>query len=636
MLNTPNVFLLHTHYIPDSFEGILVVEHNALLASRYLKTRIEGDLSVLEYIEKYNHNNQRFSLEGDYDPNYLVKNLPEFVKHNVISILPFRKSNLKYYSDKLTSDGERLLNCMENNSIILDCTHMSAPVITESLNAFNGQVFFSHSILRLENCSRHIQSNIIPDSIIPILKKRDFLIGIPLINDILSLTEPISQNPSVSMNDLLKQIQKLIEVFGFQHIAIGGDFFDFEYYSQYFNTTLKPLNKMDTKSGFIMLSQMLLQSGYSSEIIDAIFYKNAFDFINRRDNDRAKRRMKNNNYWSFSDHTTENIIEIVNSNIDILPPPTHAWIALCNYCNLSCKHCRSSYKTRTNLSKDIPDVLYSRLCEELIPNLKSLIIGGNNFSEVTLSKRFPEFINYLSLNSPKDIQLSLQSNGSIIKSDILERMVDLSFVFNYSVEGGTKETTKRIRGISLDVLQKRIAEINHFRKLNSNSKSRIVLSFTAMKSTITELDELALFAEINGVDEINIMFLLPPVVAWNNESLHDQEEYVNSTIFHSKQLTEKWNVNIIAPYLCQCDDQPCFKPWYSTSICANGDVRFCCLEDSPIIGNLIEDHFSTIWNSNEAKRIRMIVNHSPEKECSQCVLRNLPYLSVSTLCKHLK
>jgi MoaA/NifB/PqqE/SkfB family radical SAM enzyme len=192
-----------------------------------------------------------------------------------------------------------------------------------------------------------------------------------------------------------------------------------------------------------------------------------------------------------------------------------------------------------------------------------------------------------------------------------------------------------MRGVSLDALRTRLMRINKAR-IRQQSKARIVLSFTAMKSNIDELPMLMEFAERCGVDEVNVMYLLPATERWNIESPVNAIEHNNDIIETTMRLTEAWHVDLLAPPIRDIDDMPCMRPWYSMSVNGNGGVHFCCLEGLPEVGNLTRQHVLEVWNSDAARQARLSVNsRQPPMECGACVLRNLPFVSTRALRKQM-
>lgn len=636
-----SIFLLHTHFLPfHGCDGILVAEQDSQNFNKYYDCNITSDLSLKGFFTSAHVDSSMargFSIEKDLNIPAFLKDIAFYKRKRILSILPYRNNNETYYYEgRITDNAKEFLKILPLNEIVLDCTHMPANVVAASLDYYSGPLLFSHSVIRSKRNSRSFISNEISDSLIPVIKKHgaSFLIGFPVINDIISLHDPVKSSYLVTIDDLVEQVLLLTETFGIEHVGIGGDYFNFDRASIFYGNNIAPIEKMQSPAGYSLFKKKLKEAGYSDEEISAIFFDNAIRFF-KQDESYMRSDETKEKYWSFS--SCQKSSNLKQAQDGVLVPtalPTHAWFSLSNYCNLSCKHCRSSYRVRERQNKDIPDILYQRMTEEVLPGLESLIIGGNNCSEVTRSERFPAFVSFLKQMNKRP-RLSIQTNGSVIPAPILLQLTEMDTVFNISVEGGTQETTQKIRGFGLDYLSKRIAEINKFR-METGSHAKLVLSFTAMKSTISELPSLLEFAEYNGVDEVNLMFLLPPTPDWNNESVVSDYLRVNQIVQDSYNLVSGWHVNLVAPFLDDTNDAPCYNPWTSISVNADGEVRFCCLEESPSIGNLIFSHFADVWNSPVAQRIRQNINVCPEQECAQCVIRNLPKVSINAIALHHK
>ena len=637
------ISLLHTHFIPDGLKGFVsgvrVVEQKHENLNFYYGDHLRHDISLLEFLIRYSNKEAKIcAIEGDVDPQEIAWGMDRFIQYGLRYVLPWHCENDRYYNHgECTKGAIHMLRVMARRGVVLDCSHMTVPVLLESLKYYDGPVVFSHSVFRLMQNSRSKISNEITSGMVDAVSKRNFLIGIPLVNDLVSRHEPCNGKLMSEIGDVVAQIILAIKKVGVDRVCIGGDYFNFPYYSSRYGCSLAPVPGLDSKDGFEFLRKKLRDNGLSDNEIESVYFRNVERFNAEIEVD-MKRKSFSSQYWSFSGGSDEGIIDVGHtlSCKTIDGHPTHAWIALNNYCNLACRHCRRTYSVVKPHENDISDLLYDRLFTEVLPGLKSLIIGGNNFAEVTRAKRFKHFVGELSLIKDRP-RISVQTNGSAIPVDVMEDLIKMDVVLNISVEGGINETAKRIRGLGLDFLRTRLSAFNKLRRSHGESLSRVVLSFTAMKSTIHELPDLLEFAELNGVDEVNVLYMLPPTRDWNNECVYNDSVRVNDIVKRSRQIASGWHVELIAPEITHCSkDAACTRPWTSTSIDGYGDVRFCCLNESPIIGNLQSHHFDEIWNSLAAQNVREKVNSVPAAECERCVIRNLPLLSIRALEQHLK
>ena len=661
------VFFIHTHLLPSAIApSILAGAVVAVELDIHRFRRFYDSTAEIASVDAFFHYWPRFlrargmpatfrwafTIEGAASIPNISKNLEDFTRKGVRVIQPYHWRNAPFFEEgRLTLLGRDLLARMRALNLILDVSHMSGRALMDVLDAFDGRIIASHVVLREQLSLGIARSNSLSIREIEALAGRSALLGVPFINDLLATNGPDSRGEySVTMDDLLRQIQALVEIAGPTLVALGPDFCDFEGYSSRLKIHLGIPAALDTTMGLMALQERLRCVCNSAADMDGLLFLNAFRFLHAdllQSHDTAEQEGNVHDEreacfssppWTF-DSPDSDTIDIAAAATELMAPrmPTHAWLTLSNYCNLKCLHCRRQYREHKpdDDERTIPDALYERMICEVLPFLQSIILGGNNSSEITSAARFPDFIDRLLTEPSFPKRISVQTNGSRIQDKILEKLVALNTVFNISVEGGTDATTRRIRGISLSSIGNWIGRINQVRMVQQ-SRARVVLSFTAMRSNIHELNDLLEFSELCGVDEVNVMYLLPATPAWNAESvIHDRDD-ANAVLTRAFHLSEAWRVQLLGPQIREMEDKPCAKPWYSVSINGNGSTRFCCLEDSPEIGNLNRDHFAQIWNGVCAKDVRRRVNsESPLQGCKACVLRNLPYVNARALRRQL-
>lgn len=663
----PRFFFVHTHSCPSAIDRdlllglVVVVEQSPERLSRYYGQNIQP-CNLRNFLEKWpdlrscwslsSRTKTILALEGLGGSLDIVKNLGVYYTLGLRIIQPYHWISVPYFENgSLTRFGRELLHRMRELDMILDVSHMPSRTLAESLDVFDGKILASHVVSRDALDSRMPRANSLSSDDIKRLVGRPSLIGIPFVNDLISSDKcTLDGRRSVGLDDIVHQATKIMAIAGDENVAFGPDYFDFKGYEDMLGIPLCVPADLDTSDGLKALYERLVKSELTAKQVQALTHANALRFFkeifdpmdtyieNQKQTPSMGSSCTDEIPWIIHRPYGPEIIEAATQNRCEAPAlPTHAWISLSNYCNLSCLHCRRHYRKIDDIDqqRDIPERLWEAITQELIPGLNSLILGGNNLSEVTCATRFPEIVRYLSNLSNKP-SISVQTNGSIIKNYLLEALVDMNTMFNISIEGGTNETTKRVRGIPLDSIGQRIGHINTLR-FSRQSRTRIVLSFTATRTNITELPALVEFAERNGVDEVNVMFLLPATQEWNVESPVQDIQRVNQVIEETYQLCEKWHVRLLAPLIKSVENnQMCSRPWFSVSVNGDGDVRSCCLEDSPPLGNLLVSTLVEIWNGASAALLRSAVNGAdPRGECSYCVLRNLPIVSSQILQRQL-
>jgi radical SAM protein with 4Fe4S-binding SPASM domain len=79
----------------------------------------------------------------------------------------------------------------------------------------------------------------------------------------------------------------------------------------------------------------------------------------------------------------------------------------------------------------------------------------------------------------------------------------------------------------------------------------------------------------------------------------------------------------------QPNDKPCYFPWFSTWLGADGWIRPCPIMpwtlDEGRMGNLSEQSFSEIWNGPKYRELRAALarGERPTRSCKTCVPQSL-------------
>ena len=80
----------------------------------------------------------------------------------------------------------------------------------------------------------------------------------------------------------------------------------------------------------------------------------------------------------------------------------------------------------------------------------------------------------------------------------------------------------------------------------------------------------------------------------------------------------------------------CFGLWSMSTIRPNGDVSICSFTYKPIVGNLLENDFEQIWNSDRAKAMRQKVKQGMflDIPCKGCTLGRKALTSIMKSCEN--
>jgi radical SAM protein with 4Fe4S-binding SPASM domain len=199
----------------------------------------------------------------------------------------------------------------------------------------------------------------------------------------------------------------------------------------------------------------------------------------------------------------------------------------------------------------------------------------------------------------------------LIDDKLAKRLVYSRFgMLILSVDGATKETFEEIRrGANFDEVINNIRRINYYKRLFKIDRPLLRFNFTAMRSNIEELSMLLDLAAELGVREITVCYLNAHFRELWEESLYFYKELSDRIMMETQERGRKMGISVTLPPLFKDGrvkapgKERCASPWNYTYIQLDGGVKPCCYYYEPL-GNLFDDDFPTIWNSEGFQELR--------------------------------
>ncbi len=347
----------------------------------------------------------------------------------------------------------------------------------------------------------------------------------------------------------------------------------------------------------------------------------------RRGNDRGR---------SQHDHRRENARlnaqEARREALVLSSKPTSAWLALTSRCNLQCKHCPRDPLTAPddNMTGEHVEALGA----VLFPTLEHLALGGNNLSEPLLS---PVIDETLEAAVECGVRIAVTTNGTIIKTEHIERLVAAGAEVRLSIEGVGK-AYESIRGAKWARIERFMEVFQTARRASPSKGARLMLGFTAFASNLSQLDPVIEFAARYEVDRVHVQHLMPVHSNQRFQLLAYHRLAANEAFDRARRLAAALDVVLELPPLFPLGSmekavegprpehrsiQACYYPWSRVNILENGDVVPCCIANTMIMGNLHERSFEEIWNGRPYQRLRATVNSArPIGVCANCSMRS--------------
>jgi radical SAM protein with 4Fe4S-binding SPASM domain len=297
-------------------------------------------------------------------------------------------------------------------------------------------------------------------------------------------------------------------------------------------------------------------------------------------------------------------------------------------CNYRCWMCYQG-----NFSGDL-DWRVVEQFKHVLPYVQNLqLFGGEPF----LYDRFEELI---ALATSNGCQTDVITNGSLLderrRAMVLEHGMSLVKV---SLEAATQKTYAAIRGGDLHQVMGNIAALANERQARNLTQPTLQINFVAMRKNIEELPRLVHMAAEAGVDKLLVLFL-------NCQSRRDLAE--ESLFFHQQlsdecmaeaiRIGQEQGVEVTIPGLFTDGmeeelsveiDRTCHSPWKNCIIDLDGRMTFCC-GGVGYLGNILEQSFDTLWQSERITAFRRSVNTQHQLEnCRTCRVKGRNFHDVS-------
>lgn len=305
------------------------------------------------------------------------------------------------------------------------------------------------------------------------------------------------------------------------------------------------------------------------------------------------------------------------------PLPVEIDVEPINTCNFKCPHCQVTYwdKEPARFNRDT----FLQVLNQ-IPNLIKIKLQG--MGEPLLNK---QLIPMLQAGEERGIQMHFYTNGSIGSLEKHQELVKLQRThITYSIDGATAETFEKVRPGSK--FNKIVENILNLTKLRPKHSKLLVSAWTVVtQKNIQELPQIVSLSKKLGLDRIVIQ---PHLTNWGKETMTDRTDSIQveteSDLFATKiaqaqdiAVSEGLDLDINTSNRFS-QDRPCYWPWKSSYIAANGDVVPCCvIADADVVkmGNVFEQEFKEIWNGKAYQELRSkIASHDLPHYCKHCYL----------------
>lgn len=327
-------------------------------------------------------------------------------------------------------------------------------------------------------------------------------------------------------------------------------------------------------------------------------------------------------------------------------------IELSNQCNLHCKMCWFHGKTGVGnkfRGQELETSEIFKLIDQIAKYKPKIYLGG---SEPFIRQDLIAILRHI---KNRDLTVSFPTNGTLMNFEKIAAIVDMKVDdIKISIDG-KEGLHDYIRGNG--VFRKAttaVKELARYRRQSGNTKPKITINTTITTNLIGQLQETIdnlIDATDNEADfyRIHHLWFITKNELAKHQSITKQVLGAHSLGASSHFITES---NLIKPEILadeiyklktshkikffpefQFNDivnfysehlkvkERCYAPFFGVVIKPNGDMKFCPDEwiDDYIIGNIRQNNFDNLWNSEKARTFRkVLVKQRCFPACKRC------------------
>ncbi len=291
------------------------------------------------------------------------------------------------------------------------------------------------------------------------------------------------------------------------------------------------------------------------------------------------------------------------------------------FCNLRCIHCDRTFWDKPNQSMDFE---HFKIVIDKMPFIASINLQG--LGEPTMNHDLFKMVRYA---KSKGMEIGFFSNATLITETIAKEIVDSGLDYiNISLDAASKEIYEKIR-VNANY-EKVLENIRRLVKIKGDkTHPNIGIWFVGMNSNMHQIPDLIWLAKDLVINEVTIQ----SAHSWGKDYMKDKttEISINKNIENAKSILKEADklakeLNIKLNYTTVFDTMQtkrgCKAPWLTAYVSVDGFVTPCCMQasDPRVInfGNIYEQSFNEIWNSQGYQQFRSELKNGMPKVCVGC------------------
>lgn len=292
-------------------------------------------------------------------------------------------------------------------------------------------------------------------------------------------------------------------------------------------------------------------------------------------------------------------------------------IDIAGFCNLRCAYCPEGQKLNHQPLKFMSFQDFVIILNSLPQELTN--IGLTNWSEPFLNKEIFKIIKYTKKNRP-EIKIWVSSNGNAFRENMAVQTVQSGLDnLEITISGLTDEIYQKYhRNGKLNRVFRAIDEITGAKQKFNSLKPKLTINYLQFPYNIVDDEKIRqkISQELTNQEQlkfINAIRIVRGTMLGSQAILQEMKSRFPESNSLFKNTTHFKNL--------------CLQPFLNAAIRGDGAVFPCCIieyRDEMVMGNLHDNNFIDIWNSEKYKTFRKTFLTGENNVCNGCYFKYSP------------